>query len=375
MATVGELLAAGTDRLRAAGSPSARLDAELLLADVLGTDRTGCWPIPSAPRGTARRRASRRRSSGAPPASRWPTSAASRSSTAWRSSTDARALMPRPETELLVDLALAELADVLGRAPRPAGTPPVRVADVGTGSGAIAVAIAAALRRLRDGRRGRDRRVGPVGRRRCARPARTRSRTAWPTASGSRLPTCCRRRAPRRGCSALRSGSTWSARTCPTSAPGDLAGLPPPVRFEPPEALDGGPDGLAVIRRLLAVPAGSAERGRAGAPRDRLGPGGGPWTPPSDRALPGWGCEVVADLAGLPRIARVVGDPPARRRPARDRLPVDRAGRPFAPDPAGGAGPRRDAWSATTCGSGPGPWPRCVPPWMRAWPSRSSPAG
>jgi release factor glutamine methyltransferase len=95
---------------------------------------------------------------------------------------------------------------------------------------------------------------------------------------------------------------------------GDLGGLPPPVRFEPPEALDGGPDGLEVIRRLLAsLP-------------DRLGEGGLALLEiGSDQAealeavvrslIPGWDCEIVPDLAGLPRIARVVA--PARPREAR----------------------------------------------------------
>jgi release factor glutamine methyltransferase len=86
---------------------------------------------------------------------------------------------------------------------------------------------------------------------------------------------------------------------------GDLAGLSAPVRFEPLDALDGGPDGLDVIRRLLALLP------------DRLGDGGLALLEiGSDQAeaigaaavalLPGWGCEVVVDLAGLPRIARVV---------------------------------------------------------------------
>jgi release factor glutamine methyltransferase len=42
---------------------------------------------------------------------------------------DPRVLIPRPETELLVELGVAEL---------PSG---VRVADVGTGSGAVALAL------------------------------------------------------------------------------------------------------------------------------------------------------------------------------------------------------------------------------------------
>ena len=47
---------------------------------------------------------------------------------------DRRVLIPRPETELLIDLVLAQIGDRTGR--------PVVVADVGTGSGAIAITIA-----------------------------------------------------------------------------------------------------------------------------------------------------------------------------------------------------------------------------------------
>jgi release factor glutamine methyltransferase len=60
--------------------------------------------------------------------------------------TDARALIPRPETELLVEAALAEIRARLAGAETQTA-PPV-VADVGTGSGAIAVSIAALEPRL-----------------------------------------------------------------------------------------------------------------------------------------------------------------------------------------------------------------------------------
>ena len=63
--------------------------------------------------------------------------------------TDPRALIPRPETELLVDEAITAVVNRLTAAPRTEGAPPLRVADVGTGSGAIAVALIAALRRRR----------------------------------------------------------------------------------------------------------------------------------------------------------------------------------------------------------------------------------
>ncbi len=47
---------------------------------------------------------------------------------------DQRVLVPRPETELLVDLALRKAVRYAQQ--------PVRIADIGTGSGAIAIAVA-----------------------------------------------------------------------------------------------------------------------------------------------------------------------------------------------------------------------------------------
>ena len=304
MATVGGLLAAGTDRLRAAGSPSARLDAELLLADALGTDRTGVLAHPDglAGDGPAARfgAALERRAAGEPVAY----IRGMKEFHGLALVVDARALVPRPETELLVDLALGELVDVLGRAPRPAGTPPISVADVGTGSGAIAVAIAAALRR-----RGMAGDVEIVASDLSADAAALARENAVAQGVADRVGVAVADLLPPPGAAAglLRAPERFDlvCANLPYIRTGDLADLPAPVGFEPPEALDGGPDGLAVIRRLLALLP------------DRLNDGGLALLEiGSDQAdaigdaaaalLPGWACQVSADLAGLPRIARIV---------------------------------------------------------------------
>src|SRR6185369_1867390 len=60
---------------------------------------------------------------------------------------DERALIPRPETEKLVELAELQVVRRLVGAPRPPGSPPIAVIDVGVGSGAVAVTLAVLLRR------------------------------------------------------------------------------------------------------------------------------------------------------------------------------------------------------------------------------------
>src|SRR6266516_4364553 len=56
-ARLGETLAEATERLRAAGAETPRLDAEGRLAHVLRTDRTGVLAHPEAPLGPAQRTA------------------------------------------------------------------------------------------------------------------------------------------------------------------------------------------------------------------------------------------------------------------------------------------------------------------------------
>lgn len=128
--TVVEVLGLSAAYLDARGFPGPRLDAELLLGHVLGLARIELYlhhDRPVEPEELDRFRALlRRRGAGEPVAYLVGT-------TGFRRLTllsDARALVPRPETESLVELALAALPD--------GGT----LLDLGTGSGAIALAVA-----------------------------------------------------------------------------------------------------------------------------------------------------------------------------------------------------------------------------------------
>ncbi len=127
-AATGEALGAATDALRAAGVPEARLDAELLLAAASGRGRASLIADPGAgiPSAVARRYGEfvRRRLRREPLAYIVGAKGFRRIELA----VDRRVLVPRPETELLVEVALERR--------------PARVLDVGTGSGAIALALA-----------------------------------------------------------------------------------------------------------------------------------------------------------------------------------------------------------------------------------------
>ena len=129
--TARELLASGTEELSRAGVPSPRVDAEWLLAHALGVSRTELYADGGeAPldRERAYRELVARRASREPLAyvlGEW----GFRRLTL---SVDPRVLIPRPETEALVERCLELIADV----------PEPRVLDIGVGSGAIALSIA-----------------------------------------------------------------------------------------------------------------------------------------------------------------------------------------------------------------------------------------
>ncbi|HYV15685.1 MAG TPA: peptide chain release factor N(5)-glutamine methyltransferase [Conexibacter sp.] len=121
-------LAVATAELRDAGCESPRLDAELLLADALASTRTALHLRPERELTLAESDrfalALARRRAREPVAYILGTRAFRHIELA----VDPRVLVPRPETELLVEVAL--------RLPRGA-----RVADIGTGSGAVALAL------------------------------------------------------------------------------------------------------------------------------------------------------------------------------------------------------------------------------------------
>ncbi len=294
-ATVSALVREATARLAASGAGSPRLDAELLLAHVLHVDRTGVIANPDAPVGTGAQAQYEagvaRREAGEPVAY----IRGFREFHGLALATDARALIPRPETELLVDAALAEVSARLTAAPRSAGAPALRVADVGTGSGAIALALLAALR---------------------ARRMADRVLVVATDASAAAL-ELARENAVGHGLAdhvrfveadllppVVDPPYALVCANLPYVATAQIDGLARELSFEPRVALEGGPDGLDIIRRLLdRLPDVLAADGVA---LLEIGADQGEAVIEAVAArLPGWRCSVEADLAGLPRLARV----------------------------------------------------------------------
>ncbi|QSR84532.1 peptide chain release factor N(5)-glutamine methyltransferase [Methylacidimicrobium sp. B4] len=137
-------------------------------------------------------------------------------------------LIPRPETELLLEAA-TELLETL---------PPGPVLDVGTGSGALAISLAC---------RATDRRVyasdlDPSALAVAEENARGRAKIIFYQAD-------LLHPAPEAAFALIVANLPY----IPTS---ELARLPRNVRYEPRKALDGGPDGLRLIRSLIAQAAG-----------------------------------------------------------------------------------------------------------------------
>ncbi|TWU23790.1 peptide chain release factor N(5)-glutamine methyltransferase [Bythopirellula polymerisocia] len=281
--TIGRLLTWTTDFLRGKGADSPRLDAEVLLAHARGCQRIELYTAfaeePAEAVRTAFRELVSRRAMGTPVA--YLVGQREFFSLSFEVTPDV--LIPRPETEQLVVRAL-DLAKEMKSAE------PLKIADVGTGSGAIAVCIAKHFEN-------------------CSVTAIDISPAALDVA---------RRNAEKHGVaerikfvagdlfSTLSSTEKYSLvlSNPPYVSSEEMADLAPDVRdYEPHLALDGGEHGTEVIERLIAqspgyllsgawllleVGATNAERVEALISQD------------SELELQ----ETLKDIAGLPRVVQ-----------------------------------------------------------------------
>ena len=307
MTTTGEAIARATEQLRMSGSETARLDAEVLLGWAVGVDRTAIVAHGEAPVGTdalARFEAAvERRAAGEPVAY----IRGIKEFHGLAFGADARALIPRPETEALVDAAVDEVMARLVARPGEAGAESgaggdaIRVADVGTGSGAIAVALAVALRR-RGVVMGRNVTIAATDVSTDALDLARENAVGHAAADGMRfieadlLPPVL-----------PDGGARFDVilANLPYVRSDVVPALPIAASFEPRLALDGGADGLDVIRLLLArLPEALAPDGVA---LLEIGADQGDGAPAAVSDVLGgeWRASVAADLAGLPRILRV----------------------------------------------------------------------
>jgi release factor glutamine methyltransferase len=228
--TIGAAVAAAAALLRDAGVEEPRREAQLLLAYSLGVDRAALLArmaedVPARVGSEFAARVARR-------GAREPLAYIT-GTRAWLEVTltvNRSVLIPRPETEILAELAVREM-----RRARAADHAPL-VLDAGTGSGALAIGVA---------RRSPSARI-----------------VATDLSAGAL-------RVARANCAALTNAGQIVLQHCdlfprdpplfdiivanlpyiPTEEIGRLA---PEVQFEPVEALDGGIDGLASIRALIA---------------------------------------------------------------------------------------------------------------------------
>jgi release factor glutamine methyltransferase len=228
-----ETVAAAIQRLArdftAAGIDAARLDARILVADVLGIapgeiilrDRDVLAPDAAT---VLARLATRR-------VAREPVSRIVGRREFWGLTFEITAdvLDPRPDTETVVEAALD--------ARKPDRWPAPRVLDLGTGSGCLLLAIL----------------------------------SAWPEATGLGVDrsvaalACAARNAERQGLAARAQfkASDWAGDVTgpfdvvvsnpPYLSARDLAALAPEVGYDPVMALDGGPDGLRAYREILGA--------------------------------------------------------------------------------------------------------------------------
>jgi release factor glutamine methyltransferase len=273
--TVGALLAEAGAQLAARLGADARAEAEILLAHGLGCDRAAFWARPETAVAAADRARClelvARRAAGEPVAYL----VGRRGFWTFELEVTPAVLIPRPETERLVELALDRLPQ------RPA-----RVADLGTGSGAVALALAAERPNWQILATDASADALAVARRNAARLGLS--------GVSFRLGDWAEALRPDERFLGILSNPPYVAEGDPHLAAGDLP-------WEPPSALVGGADGLDAIRRLVAgavrhlAPGGwlllEHGAGQGAAVRDIL------------RAAGLGDLHTVRDLAGLERVS------------------------------------------------------------------------
>lgn len=214
--TVAEILREAALRLRAGGVEDPRVDAEILLAAALRTPRAHLPAVDDIPREDLDRFEDwiARRSDERVPVAYL---LGETEFCGLPFHVTPSVLVPRPETEFLVERALAR--------------PEKRFLDIGTGSGAIAVALA------------------------------VKGRSGIATDTSPPALAIARKNAKRNGVESriefmeadlFPDGDFDLIVTNPPYIPSaEIDELSPEVRHEPRSALDGGPDGLDLIRRIL----------------------------------------------------------------------------------------------------------------------------
>lgn len=283
---VGRLLSWTNDYFKSQGTDSPRLDAEVLLAHILDCQRillyTKFEEVPAAGLRDQFKALVKRRAAGEPVAYL----VGKREFYSLEFEVTPDVLIPRPETELVV-MTVTDLCKA-----RPSGAEPPRMVDIGTGSGILAICIAKHVKASK---------INAVD----------ISRAALEVA---------KRNAEKHGVTGqVRFIQSDLFESLPMTAPYDyIVSNPPYVKTnelstiaadaaatEPLLALDGGPEGTDVIRRLIAQTP------------ERLLPGGSllmeisPMISESVEALieaaPGLELKpTIKDLAGHARVAHAV---------------------------------------------------------------------
>ncbi len=225
MKTVLEVITATTDYFRKHGVESPRLNAEHLLAQAMGLKRLDLYmafdrPLDEALLAPLREKV-KLRGAGHP---------LQHLMGSWEFCgreflCDPRALIPRPETEQLVEMLVK-----LGKS-----NPPAHIADVGTGGGVIAISLALEF------------------------PAARIEATDLSSGALALARENAARLCPDHGPSFLEGdllapiepGLDWVVANLPYVTTAEMAALSREVGHDPALALDGGTDGLGQIRRLI----------------------------------------------------------------------------------------------------------------------------